>query len=30
MQLGFDIGNERDGYRLTVVGYTSDSGRYWL
>ena len=28
MQEGIDIGNESDGYRLTVGGYTGDAGRY--
>ena len=28
MQVGVDIGNESDRYRLTVVGYLGDAGRY--
>ena len=28
MQVGIDIGNESDGYRLTVGGYSADAGRY--
>ena len=28
MQVGIDIGNESDGYRLTVGGYSGDAGRY--
>ena len=28
MQVGIDIGNESDGYRLTVGGYTGDAGRF--
>ena len=28
MQVGFDIGNESDGYCLTVEGYSGDAGRY--
>ena len=27
-QLGIYIGNESDGYHLTVGGYSGDSGRY--
>ena len=26
MQVGIDIGNESDGYRLTVGGYSADAG----
>ena len=28
MQVGTDMGNESNGYRLTVGGYSGDSGRY--
>ena len=28
MQLGIDIGNESDEYRLTLGGYSGDAGRY--
>ena len=28
MQVGIDIGNERDGYRFTVGGYSGDADRY--
>ena len=28
MQVGIDICNESDGYRLTVQGYSGDAGRY--
>ena len=28
MQEGFDIGNESDGYRLTLGLYSEDAGRY--
>ena len=28
MEVGIDIGNEGDGYRLKVVGYSGESGRY--
>ena len=28
MQVGIAIGNESDGYRLTVDGYSGDAGRY--
>ena len=28
LQVGTDISNESDGYRLTMGGYTGDSGRY--
>ena len=28
MQVGIDIGNESDGYRLTVGGYLGDAGMY--
>ena len=28
MQLGFDTGNESDGYRFTLGGYSGDAGRY--
>ena len=30
MQVGIDIGNERDGYRLTVGGYSGDADRYLI
>ena len=29
MEVGIDIGNESDGYRLTVGVYSGDGGRYW-
>ena len=28
MQVGIGIGNESDGYRCTVVGYSGDAARY--
>ena len=28
MQVGIDIGNESDGYRLTLRGYSGDAGRF--
>ena len=28
MQVGFDIGNESNGYCLTVVSYSVNAGRY--
>ena len=28
IQEGIDIGNQSDGYRLTMGGYSGDSGRY--
>ena len=29
VQVGIGIGNESDGYRLTVGGYSEDAVRYW-
>ena len=29
VQVGIDIVNESDGYRVTVGGYSGDVGRYW-
>ena len=28
MQVDIDIGNQSDGYRLTLEGYSGDAGRY--
>ena len=28
IQVGIDIGNESDGYRLAVGGYSGDASRY--
>ena len=28
MQVDIDIGNQSDGYRLTMGGYLGDAGRY--